>query len=244
MTKKKETGWFSINRSIFDNEMWKHKPFARGQAWIDLIGLACHEDNGFWVRGVWIETKRGQIGISQKNLAKRWGWSRSKVTRFLKYLENGQAIEHQINSVTTVITILKYDQYQDKNTKTDIKRTSERHQTNTNNNDNNDNNDNKKKRKLPKFQYLDFVYLTREEHAKLQKKFGNRVDKLIDNLNTYGHKFPKKFKQYGSHYHVILSWNGDKDVGKKLDDDEIERRALERERREEDARERRIRQLI
>ena len=71
------------------------------------------------------------LAWSVKGLADRWGWSRSKVTRFLKLLENEHQIEHQTNTITTLITIINYDKYQDKDIKTNIKRTSNEHQTNT-----------------------------------------------------------------------------------------------------------------
>lgn len=106
-------GWFRISRKLFDNEIWYLEPFTKGQAWVDLIGNANHKDGQFEVRGNFITIKRGQIGWSEVTMAKRWKWSRNKVRRYLKWLETIQQIEQQKDRyLTTIITIINYDKYQ------------------------------------------------------------------------------------------------------------------------------------
>jgi hypothetical protein len=94
--------------------LWTEEPFSRGQAWVDLILLANHRDGFFRVRGQRVEVKRGQVGWSETSLSARWHWSRGKVRRFLAELESKsvQQIEQQKNNLTSLITILNYDQYQ------------------------------------------------------------------------------------------------------------------------------------
>jgi len=69
-----------------------------------------------------------------------------------------------------------------------------------------------------KLLFLDYVFLTKEEHEKLISQLGQtRTDEMIDRLNSYGHQKPKKFKEYESHYHTILAWvrkDGDSTKGK------------------------------
>ncbi len=116
-------GWFSINRRLLDSDMWKGERFTRGQAWVDLIGLASHEEKTFWIRGIEVKVARGQLAWSKKKLMKRWGWSKGKVTRFLNLLK----MKHQINTqpahqkcdVTTLISITNYDRYQTNGPQTD-----------------------------------------------------------------------------------------------------------------------------
>jgi len=63
-----------------------------------------------------------------------------------------------------------------------------------------------------KEKYLDFVFLTKEEHKKLLKKLGkNRTDDMIERLNNYIGSHGKKYK---SHYFTILTWDR-KDPDKK-----------------------------
>ena len=124
-------GYIKFWRCCQDNSLYFEDKFSRWQAWQDLILLANWEDGVYLKRSVKFEVKRGMLAWSTKGLADRWGWSRSKVDRFLKYLENEHQIEHQKNTITTLITIINYDKYQEKDNKTNIKRTSNEHQTNT-----------------------------------------------------------------------------------------------------------------
>jgi hypothetical protein len=58
-----------------------------------------------------------------------------------------------------------------------------------------------------KEKFLDFVLLTQEEYDKLVAQFGEQgTNERIARLNEYGHQKPRKFKEYGSHYHTILVW--------------------------------------
>lgn len=133
-------GWVSIHRKIQNSPLWTAESFTRGQAWVDLILLASHKENHFIKRGIKVEVKRGQVGVSEKGLADRWKWSTGKVSRFLKYLEGEHQIEHLKTNLTTIISILKYDEYQNMNIKEGNKRVTNKEQTSTINNVNNDNN--------------------------------------------------------------------------------------------------------
>lgn len=125
-------GWIRLYRKIEDNSMWLNEPFTRGQAWVDLLLLANHQDGYIRVAGERIKIKRGQVGWSKKSLAERWRWSRGKVQRFLGELSKMEhQIEQQILVHTTVITIINYDKYQ-KNGATDGHQIEQ--QTDTNNN--------------------------------------------------------------------------------------------------------------
>jgi phage-related minor tail protein len=129
-----------------DNHLWLSEPFTRAQAWIDLLLLANHKDNYIRVRGNRIEVRRGQVGWSQQSLAKRWKWSRKKVANFLSELQKKeQQIEQQKNNVTTLITIINYEQYQigeqQKEQQKNSRRTAEEQQKNTNKNVKNEENE-------------------------------------------------------------------------------------------------------
>lgn len=110
------SGWIKIHRKITDNPLYFAEPFTRIQAWIDLLLLANHKEGFFYVRGNQVTVGRGQVGMSQENLAQRWRWSRGKVNRYLKDLENMGQITQQKNRITTVISICNYEKYQDDNT--------------------------------------------------------------------------------------------------------------------------------
>lgn len=111
-SKMSEQGWFKIYRSVFDNWLWTDKPFSKGCAWIDLIGLANHADNDYMFRGKLIKGKRGEVNRSLHFLSNRWGWSMGKTKRFISVLETEQMVSMKQNSNETVITIENYDKYQ------------------------------------------------------------------------------------------------------------------------------------
>lgn len=141
---KPEPNFFYVNRELLHSDRWLAEPFTRGQAWIDLFGLAQYKKSSFRVRGIEINVERGQLAYSQKTLSIRWKWSRGKVKRYLKELENNKDISmnvrHQNIDITTLITILKYEQWQGGDTPngTPDEHQTE-HQTDTYNKDKKDN---------------------------------------------------------------------------------------------------------
>lgn len=107
-----------LYRKVQDNPLWTSEQFSRGQAWIDLILLANHEDSFFYLRGVRVNVERGQVARSERTLSERWQWSRSKVRKFLNDLEKELQIKQHKNNVVQLLTVLKYDEYQKKEPQT------------------------------------------------------------------------------------------------------------------------------
>lgn len=153
-------GWIKLHRKLSDNPIWFCEKFTRGQAWVDLILLANHQDSYFYKRGVKVNVKRGQVGRSEVELSDRWKWSRSKVRKFLKDLEKEQQIEQQKTNVTQLISIINYDNYQQKEQQTeqqkDTKRTPKEHQKDTYKNVKKEKNVNNDKEKINIPTYSDF----------------------------------------------------------------------------------------
>ncbi len=108
-----DNGWVLLHRKICENKLWLEKPFSKGQAWVDLFLNANHSAKSFWVRGNEVRLNRGQLGWSELTMSKRWGWSKNKTRRFLNWLETEQQIEQQKTFITTIITILNYNNYQE-----------------------------------------------------------------------------------------------------------------------------------
>ncbi len=74
----------------------------------------------------------------------------------------------------------------------------------------------KVKESKDKTRFLDFVFLTEEEHEKLLNKLGkDKTDNMIEKLNNY---IGSKGKKYKSHYFTILSWDR-----KYLDKEEVKK---------------------
>lgn len=130
MAKKNEdNGYVLIHRKLMNDTMlWTNgEPFSKGQAWIDLIMLIQHSN----YKG----TQRGSYSTSQMWLARRWGWTRGKVQRFLEQLiEQGNVTTNSTTHGTTV-TLVNYEKYQsgratNSTTNDTTKRATNRAQTN------------------------------------------------------------------------------------------------------------------
>lgn len=142
-------GWISIHRKIQDDWVWNDKPFSRGQAWIDLIMMVNHDDNTIIFDGNLKTITRGSCITSMQKLCDRWGWSNTKVKKFLKNLQEDEKILFKIAPrKATAVTIVNYDKYQGEDISKNITETQQKHNRNItetqqkhiNNNDNNVNN--------------------------------------------------------------------------------------------------------
>lgn len=107
-------GWIKLDRKILEHWIWKDKPYSKGQAWIDLLLLANHEDKAFISGTRKIEAKRGNIYKSVLFLANRWGWSRKKVMGLLMALQKDNMITQNSTTHGTTITIVNYEKYQNR----------------------------------------------------------------------------------------------------------------------------------
>ena len=109
-------GWIKVDRQLFEHWIWNEQPFSKGQAWIDLIGLANYEDGKTPYKSQIITCERGTVYRSISFLARRWGWSRDKTRNFLRLLESDNMIRIKATTNQTAITIENYGKFQDQAT--------------------------------------------------------------------------------------------------------------------------------
>lgn len=132
-------GWIKLHRELTDHWLWEEKPFDKKSAWIDLLLMANHEGKKVMLGSELVEVERGGLITSEVKLADRWGWSRTKVRRFLEILENESMIALKKDSKKTALNIVNFSIFQDvdseKEHQKNIKKTSEKHQKNTNKNE-------------------------------------------------------------------------------------------------------------
>lgn len=106
-------GWIRLHREITDSGIWSDsEPFDKRSAWIDLLLMANYKDFDTMRKMTIQHRKRGEVNTSVTYLAKRWGWSRNKVYRYLALLKADGMVN--INGTTdgTTITIENYEKYQ------------------------------------------------------------------------------------------------------------------------------------
>ena len=204
------TGWICLHRQIFDNWIWDDRPYAYGQAWIDILLLANHDQSKFLLGNELVSVERGEFITSELKLMERWGWSKTKVRNFLALLESDDMIVKKADRKKTTIKVLNYSTYNisqtEKKPPENHERTAREPREDTNNNVNNVNNVNKiieceEGRKS--FGVFNNVYLTDEELDELMKQYPNEYQDMIENLSAYMRTHGKLYKD---HYATMMRW--------------------------------------
>jgi hypothetical protein len=106
------TGFFTVDRRMFDHPMFKPEKFCERAAWLWLLREAQWTAGKVRVGRAVIELERGQLAHSRRFIARAWGWDESAVRRVLTRWEKYGAINPQTTRDATIITICNYDEYQ------------------------------------------------------------------------------------------------------------------------------------
>ncbi len=107
-------GTVNIARSLWDDTTFRDSEMSQREAWIWLIVHAAWKPRVTRIGNLEIPLRRAQVAASTRYLAKAWRWSEPKVRRFLDMLENRQRITRATDAGITVLTICKYDVYQNR----------------------------------------------------------------------------------------------------------------------------------
>lgn len=106
-------GFIKLHRRIQRNLLWDDgEPFCRFKAFVDLLFLAEWKPKKRIIKGCIIEAERGQVVASLRFLAGRWGWSKNKVSAYLKLLTEDGIVGQQTGQGISIITICNYERYQ------------------------------------------------------------------------------------------------------------------------------------
>jgi hypothetical protein len=107
-------GWFKVDRNIRRWQHWNEKPFDTAHAFLDLIARAAFNPHRVRFSDSTWDLKRGQLITSGRVLADAWGWSRTKVDRWLEiWQEEGSIRCPEKNHLGTLIEVRNYAFYQD-----------------------------------------------------------------------------------------------------------------------------------
>jgi hypothetical protein len=120
-------GFITLHRRVFKHALFKNdRPFSRFHAWVWLISSAAWCPCQRKVARKLVTLDRGQLATTTRELAKAWGWHRSKVERFLRVLRAdamirtraGETLTETVTEtprrgVITIITICNYSTFQD-----------------------------------------------------------------------------------------------------------------------------------
>ena len=207
-------GWISIHRKLQECWIWNGEPFTRGQAWVDILLSATHDDYKKRIGNSLVTIHSGQLHTSILKLSQRWQWSEKKVRRFLELLESDEMIAYEGNAHGTTLTIVNYGFYQGEGRTVDraedeqaTKQGTNRQPTYNNiNNNNNKNNENNNIPKPQKHKYGEYnhVLLTDEERDKLMNEYG--VQETLEAITFLDEYIEMKGYKAKSHYLCMRKW--------------------------------------
>ncbi len=205
-----DKGWIALHRNIREHWVYQEKRvFSKYEAWLDLLMDANHQNNKFLFDGQLIEVNRGEFITSVRQLCERWGWSNTKVNRFLEMLEHDQMLIRKSDSKKTAISIVNYDFYQ----RYESKETTQKRQQNdaettqkhTNNNDNN-NNSPRKTRKKRVYEYDDPNKILAKTLFKLIKKNQDIKEPNLDDWANTIRLTIESDKRSGKEVQEMIVW--------------------------------------
>ena len=114
-------GWISVHRKIQENWIWNCKePYDKRSAWIDLLLSVNHKKASVNFDNEIYEIEPGQMITSLTKLAKKWRWSRHKVSDYLSTLEKERMLVQVRDNKKTLISIENYGKYQCRKESTDM----------------------------------------------------------------------------------------------------------------------------
>lgn len=217
-----KTGYIKIYRSLKKHWLWGNDKKSKFEAWIDMLLMASHTGLKEPIGYDLVTVEQGQILTSQEKLSISWRWDRQAVRRFLEMLERDGMINISTTSKFTMITICKYDSYQNKKpTKhhQDTSVTPALHQRYTTiNNENNDNNVNnvfsaEQKEQFSRFEawcIANAITVTKMVEPINIEQFFKLIEKhdkvlVMDNLVKM-HNHTPLLKKNRSAYLTVLNW--------------------------------------
>lgn len=106
-----ERGVYAVARGVWDHECFADEPFTEREAWIWMIGAALWRDKRVRAGREMVDLKRGQLAFSERFMAQRWQWDRSRVHRFLLRLQHEKMVDVKSNHLVNQITICNYEKY-------------------------------------------------------------------------------------------------------------------------------------
>ena len=135
-------GWISLHRRLLESEIFQNEKLLK--VWIWCLLKATHKEHEQLVGMQRVKLNKGQFLFGRKKASEELKMSENMVYRYMKFLKDEGNIDIKTNNKYSVVTIEKWEEYQNKEKEIDIKKnnkqTTNRQQIDTNNNVNNGNN--------------------------------------------------------------------------------------------------------
>lgn len=105
------SGWVKLHRKMYENPRSRDPEWVA--VWVYLLAHATHKPYRAIFMGNDITLQPGQLITGRKSIARATGVSESKVFRILKTLKTEHQIEQQTSSISSLLSICKWSEYQD-----------------------------------------------------------------------------------------------------------------------------------
>lgn len=135
----KNQGWIKLHRKLSETSFY-NKPFTLA-LFIHLLIKANHQKHTFMWGGKEVKIEAGQLVTGRDELSKQTGISPQSIRTALVNLKSTNTITINPTTKYSVITVLKWKEYQEVTNKTTNKQPTTNQQLTTYNNDKNDDND-------------------------------------------------------------------------------------------------------
>lgn len=111
-------GWIKLHRKLLENPIvMKDKDYLA--VWIYLLLNATHKEIPALFKNEKIVLQKGQLITGRLTIAKKLKISESKVKRILKELESDQQIDRQRSTRNSLVSIVRWEQYQESDQQND-----------------------------------------------------------------------------------------------------------------------------
>ena len=196
------SGWIKLHRSIKEHWLYTEKrKFSKFEAWNDILLTVNFSPAKTIIKGKLINVNRGESILSLESWGKRWRWNKSSVKRFFELLKKDGMIELKSETVTTRLTVCKYDTYQSKEneSETQVKRRRNASETHVKPIEEEEERKEEKEDVYRKFKHLS---LSLGEFKKLNEVYEkSSIDDILDRIENYS-----KNTKYSSLYLTSNSW--------------------------------------
>lgn len=105
--------FYLLYRGWMNNPIFRQEPFTDREAWLWLIENALYKSGDKAVGNVIVKVQRGSLATSYRELKKTWGWGQKRIDGYIKKLKLGGMLGTQMGTPCLLISITKYDTYQD-----------------------------------------------------------------------------------------------------------------------------------
>ena len=196
------SGWIKLHRSITNHWLYTEKrKFSKFEAWNDILLTVNFSPAKTIIKGKIINVHRGESILSLESWGERWKWNKSSVKRFFELLKKDGMIELKNETVTTRLTVCKYDTYQSKENEneTQVKRTRNASETQTKPIEEEEERKEEKEEVYRKFKHLQISLGEFEKLNEVYEK--SSIDDILDRIENY-----KQNTKYSSLYLTANSW--------------------------------------